>query len=73
MSIKEWIGRHPRLAAWIVLAAGMVVILIWSAKDVGLQAGQWAALIGATILLAGVCIWIIGWEDGDEAGGELEA
>ena len=73
MSIKEWVGRHPRLAAWIVLAAGMVVILIWSAKDVGFQPGQWAALIGATVLLAGLCIWIIGWEDGDEEGDQLEA
>jgi len=70
MSIKEWIGRHPRLSAWAVLEVGMVVILLWAAKDVGLQAGQWAALIGATILLAGLCIWIIGWEDEDEKGGD---
>jgi hypothetical protein len=68
MSIKEWVTRHPRLSAWGILAAGMVVILIWSAKDVGLQAGQWAALIVTTILLAGLCVWIIGWdgEKGDE-------
>lgn len=65
MSIKEWVNRHPRLTMWAVLALGMVVILVWSAKDVGLLAGQWAALIVATILLAGLCVWIIGW-DGEE-------
>ena len=70
MSIKEWVNRHPRLTMWAVLALGMVVILVWSAKDVGLLAGQWAALIVATILLAGLCVWIIGW-DGEE--GEEEA
>ena len=61
MLIKDWVNRHPRLLAWAILAVGMVVILIWSAKDVGLAAGQWAALIVATILLAGLCVWIIGW------------
>jgi hypothetical protein len=67
MSAREWIGRHPRLAMWAVLGIGMVAILIWSAWDVGLLPGQWAALIVAVILLAGLCAWIIGWE-GDEEG-----
>ena len=66
--IKSFFIEHPRLLAWLVLAVGMVVILIWAAKDVGLLAGQWAALIVSTILLAGLCVWIIGWEDGDDEG-----
>jgi len=66
MAIKEWVARHPRLTAWAVLAVGMVVILIWSARNVGLEALQWAALIVATILLAGLCVWIIGWDDKEE-------
>jgi protein-S-isoprenylcysteine O-methyltransferase Ste14 len=66
MPIKAWISRHPRLTAWAVLAAGMVIILIWSARTVGLLAGQWAALIVATVLLAGLCVWIIGWDREDE-------
>ena len=44
----------------------MVIILLWSAKDVGLLPTQLAALVVATILLAGLCVWIIGWEDNDE-------
>ena len=71
MSIKEWVNRHPRLTMWAELALGMVVILVWSAKDVGLLAGQWAALIVATILLAGLCVWIIGW-DGEEKEEEAQ-
>jgi hypothetical protein len=66
MVIKEWIARHPRLTAWAVLAVGMVAILIWSARNVGLEALQWAALIVATIALAGLCVWIIGWDDKEE-------
>lgn len=62
-SLKRFLSQHPRLAAWLVLAIGMVAILVWSARDVGLLPGQWAALIIATIGLAGLCVWIIGWEE----------
>jgi hypothetical protein len=70
MQLKEWANRHPRLVMWAVLAVGMVIILVLSARNVGLLAGQWAALIVATILLAGLCVWIIGWDSGDENGEE---
>ncbi|MBC7250821.1 MAG: hypothetical protein H5T62_11115 [Anaerolineae bacterium] len=61
-AIREFLEQHPRLAAWFVLALGMVIILLWAARDVGLLPGQMAALVIATILLAGLCVWIIGWE-----------
>jgi protein-S-isoprenylcysteine O-methyltransferase Ste14 len=62
-TIRELVGRHPQLAAWFVLAVGMVAILLWSARGVGLLFGQMLALVVATILLAGLCVWIISWED----------
>ncbi len=62
-SIKSWLQIHPKLAAWLVLAIGMVIMVVWSAKDVGLLPGQMLALIVATIGLAGLCVWIISWED----------
>ncbi|MCB0153266.1 MAG: hypothetical protein KDF65_00620 [Anaerolineae bacterium] len=65
-ALKKFTGDHPQITSWIVLAIGMVIILIWSARDVGFTAGQWTALVITTILLAGACVWIIGWED-DEA------
>ncbi len=64
--IKAFAAAKPRLAAWIALAAGMVIILIIAARDVGLLWNQWLFLILATIGLAGLCVWIIGWESGDE-------
>jgi hypothetical protein len=62
----RWIEDHPRLSAWIVLGLGMVILVVIEARDVGLQPGQWAAIIVATILTAGACVWIISWEDEDE-------
>jgi len=64
--IKTFITDHPQWTSWIVLSIGMVLILIWSARDVGLLAGQWAALIIATIAVAGLAVWIIGWEDEED-------
>jgi len=68
-AIRNFVRNHPQITAWIALAIGMVIILVWSAKDVGFTASQWAALILTTILLAGACVWIIGWGDEDEAEG----
>lgn len=66
LPIVKWTLRHPRIAAWIVLSVGMVTLLVIEARDVGLQAGNWIALIIATVLVAGACIWIVSWDDGDE-------
>ena len=65
-AIKKFAGDHPQITSWIVLAIGMVIILVWSARDVGFTPGQWTALVITTILLAGACVWIIGWEDDEE-------
>ncbi len=62
MSVRKLFSQHPRLVAWFVLAVFMVPMLLWAARDVGLLAGQLAALVVSTILLAGLCAWIIGWE-----------
>jgi hypothetical protein len=59
--------ERPRLSAWFVLSLGMVILLVIEARDVGLLARQWVALIVATVLVAGACVWIISWEDADEA------
>ena len=66
--LVDWAKTHPRLAAWIVLAVGMDAMVLYEARDVGLQVGQWIALLVATTLVAGLCVWIIGWEDDEDEG-----
>ncbi|MEA3345250.1 MAG: hypothetical protein U9Q78_03250 [Chloroflexota bacterium] len=66
--IKEFFSNHPRIMMWVVLAVGMVIILLWSSRDVELLLRQRLAMVAATIGLAGLCVWIIGWEEeGDES------
>jgi len=68
----KWVLRHPRISAWVVLAGGMVALLWHEARAVGLLPSQWVALIVATVLVAGACIWIISWEDQDDPADEAE-
>ena len=72
-TIRNFVQKHPQITAWIALAIGMVIILVWSARDVGFTAGQWVALIVTTILLAGACVWIIGWGEDEETEEVKEA
>lgn len=65
-SLKMWINQHPNLAAWLILGLGMVLILVYEARDVGLETRQWFWLVVITVLVAGACIWIISWGDDDE-------
>lgn len=69
-TLLNFADASPRLAAWIVLALGMVLLLVITARDVGLLAGQWLALVVATVLVAGLCIWIVTFEDADEKSGD---
>ena len=54
--------RHPLLVAWLVLAVGMVAILLYTSRDVGLLPSQLFWMIAATVGLAGACVWIISWD-----------
>lgn len=58
--------RHPNLLSWVALALGMVIIVIFAARNVGFRPAQWAAILVATVLLAGLCVWIVSWEDSAE-------
>lgn len=64
--IKNVVMSHPYLSAWVVLALGMVLILLYEAQNVGLEGSQWFWLITITILVAGACIWIISWGDDED-------
>lgn len=61
-TLQNVLREHPMLVAWAVLAVGMVAMLLYAAKDVALLPTQLAALVIATVLLAGACVWILTWE-----------
>ena len=60
--LRRFWAEQTTISNWVVLAIGFDMILVYSARDVGFDSGQWAALLGATVALAGLCAWIISWE-----------
>ncbi|MHB1131699.1 MAG: hypothetical protein ACYC4L_04855 [Chloroflexota bacterium] len=62
LALRAAFSRHPYLFAWTGLAVVMVAILLWASQDAGLQPNNLAALVVATVLLAGACVWIVSWE-----------
>ncbi len=70
--LVKWAATHPRITAWVVLSVGMVALLAIEARNVGLLVTQWIALIIACVLVAGLSIWIISWEDEDEDEDSLD-
>ncbi len=69
--MRDWWERHPYLISWLLLAIGMVAILLWTSREVELLPSQRFWLVVATIGLAGLCVWIVSWED-DSTDGESE-
>jgi hypothetical protein len=61
-SLIQRLRSHPNLVMWLLLALGMVVMVLYAAKDVGFQPLQTLALVIVTVILAGLCVWIINWE-----------
>lgn len=60
--VRTILERHPMLVAWAILAVGMVAMLLYAARDVSLLPTQILALVVATVLLAGGCVWILTWD-----------
>ncbi len=65
-TLKHLWEEHPQLSSFVILALGMLIILYFSARHVGFDLVQWLVLAVATIMLAALSIWIIGWETNDD-------
>lgn len=61
-SLIQRLRNHPNIIMWLLLSLGMVAMVLYAAKDVGFLPYQTLALIVATVVLAGLCVWIINWE-----------
>jgi hypothetical protein len=61
-SLSKFVNQHPNLIMWLLLSVGMVVMVLYASKDVGFQPVQQLVLVIATVVLAGLCVWIINWE-----------
>jgi hypothetical protein len=62
-NVKRLIERHPRLAAWLVLAIAMLIVFFITSANAPLAPTQQLTIAGALVGLAGLCVWIVFWEE----------
>ena len=60
--MRSLLSRHLYLAVFVLLTAGMEVVLFLASRNVALAPTQYGAVAVATALVAGLCVWIITWE-----------
>lgn len=60
--MKQLWQKHPRLVSWVVLSIGMVIIFLIASAGLELAPTQSLTMALATVVLAGLCVWIIYWE-----------
>jgi len=61
-ALRRWMRERPRMASWAVLSFGFAVMTLLAARGNGLTAMQLLGLCLCCVLLAGGCVWIIGWD-----------
>jgi hypothetical protein len=55
--------QHPYLTMWAILGIVMVALVFILGPTQGtLMPREMAVIVVATVLLAGLCVWIISWE-----------
>jgi hypothetical protein len=61
--IARWYGRRPFLTSWLLLSAGMLLLMTLFSLDAGLTLRQYAAIAAATVGFAWLCVWIVFLEE----------
>ncbi len=61
-NVRVFFNEHPQASAFLGLALAMVVVVMLASMNAGLEGGQRLTLAASTVLLAGLCVWIINWE-----------
>ena len=57
-----WMQTRPLWTTWILLSLGMVIALWAAACDRGIATVHMLAMSVACVVLAGLCVRIVGWE-----------
>jgi hypothetical protein len=67
VAVTRFSESHPRATAWLGLSTGACASLVVGGRDADLPLRSWLALFAASILTAGMCILIVGGDDGNGA------
>jgi hypothetical protein len=61
-SLREWVRRHPRLTAWVILAAVLAGVVAFDTRALGLGGLRMVLLITAALGVSAAAVWVVSWD-----------
>jgi peptidoglycan/LPS O-acetylase OafA/YrhL len=61
-SLRDWVRRHPRLVAWVILAAVLIAVVAFDTRALGLRGARMLLLVLAALGVSAAAVWIVGWD-----------
>jgi peptidoglycan/LPS O-acetylase OafA/YrhL len=60
--LRDWLRRHPRLVAWVVLSAALIAVVAFDTRSLGLRGARMLLLVLAALGVSAAAVWIVGWD-----------
>ncbi len=61
-SLRDWIRRHPRLVAWVILAAVLIAVVAFDTRALGLRGARMLLLVLMALAVSAAAVWIVSWD-----------
>ncbi len=61
-SLRDWLGRHPRLVAWVILAMVLIAVVAFDTRSLGLRGARMLLLVLAALGVSAAAVWIVSWD-----------
>jgi hypothetical protein len=61
-SAGDWLNRHPRLVAWVVLAAVLAGVVAFDTRALGLKGLRMVVLMLAAVGASAAAVWVVSWD-----------
>ena len=60
--LRDWLRRHPRLVAWVILSGALVAVVAFDTRSLGLRGARLLLLVLAALGVSAAAVWIVGWD-----------
>jgi hypothetical protein len=60
--LANWVRRHPRLVAWVILAAVLIGVVAFDTRALGLRGLRMVLLVVAALGVSAAAVWIVSWD-----------
>ena len=61
-SLGGWLSRHPRLIAWVILAAVLTSVVMFDTRALGLKGLRMVVLVLAALGASAAAVWVVSWD-----------